>query len=169
MKQWYVAHTQPRMEELAKTHLERQSFAAYLPCHLKRRSHARRVDLVAAPLFPRYIFVEMDLDMARWRAIHSTRGVQYLVCNGDSPVPVPLAIIEEIRNRQDENGFVRTVRPNEMKKGEPLNIVAGAFSGHSALFECLSDKERIVVLLSLLGRPVRAVVGLDCVANPVVA
>jgi transcriptional antiterminator RfaH len=165
-ERWYVAHTQPRAEELAKTHLERQGFKVYLPRHLKRRSHARRVDQVAAPLFPRYVFIEMDLDNARWRAVHGTRGVQYLVCNGETPAAVPDGVVDEILARQDERGFVRTLEARRMRKGEPLKIVAGAFRGHDALFEGLSDKERIVVLLNLLGRPVRAAVALNAVDSP---
>ena len=55
--QWYVAQTQANAENKAVAHLARQGFATYLPRYLKRRSHARRVDVVAAPLFPRYLFV----------------------------------------------------------------------------------------------------------------
>ena len=169
MLTWYVAHTQPRAEELAKSHLQRQGFTVYLPHYAKRRRHARRVDTVAAPLFPRYVFVAMDIDMARWRAIHSTRGVQYLVCNGDRPVAVPDGVIDEIRAREDESGMVMTVFPSTLKPGEPVRIVAGPLSGHEALFQCESDKDRVIVLLSLLGRTVRTTVPLDAIVTPALA
>ena len=166
MKNWYVAHTQPRAEQLAKAQLERQDFTVYLPRHLKRRSHARKVDQVAAPLFPRYLFVEMDLSVARWRAIHSTRGIQYLVCHGEEPAPVPAGIVDQIRARQDAGGYVRLLDPNRLSVGEPLKVVSGAFAGHDALFQCVSDNERIVVLLNLLGRPVRTALPIDVLTNP---
>lgn len=169
MLTWYVAHTQPRAEALAKTHLERQGFTVYLPHYAKTRRHARRVDTVTAPLFPRYVFVAMDLDMARWRAIHSTRGVQHLICHGDRPASVPDWVIDEIRTRENDDGMVRMLSTEILKPGDPVRIVAGAFSGHEALFQSASDRDRIVVLLSLLGRTVRTAVPLDAVTVPALA
>ena len=60
----------------------------YLPRYLKRRRHARRIDIVAAPLFPRYLFRRNRHGVQRWRSIYSTVGVSRLVCNGDYPAPV---------------------------------------------------------------------------------
>jgi transcriptional antiterminator RfaH len=79
---WYVVQTRPHAEVRAAQHLQRQGFATYLPRHLKRRRHARRTEIVAAPLFPRYLFVLVDMATQRWRSIHSTIGVSRLVCNG---------------------------------------------------------------------------------------
>ena len=57
---WYVAQTHIHAESKATFHLERQGFGVYLPRYLKKRRHARRVDTVAAPLFPRYLFISVD-------------------------------------------------------------------------------------------------------------
>ncbi len=104
---WYVVQTQANAENKAVAHLRRQGFATYLPRYLKRRRHARRVDTVAAPLFPRYLFVEIDMAIQRWRSIYSTVGVSRLVCNGDCPVPVPDAVISSLRSRENASGFVQ--------------------------------------------------------------
>src|SRR5216684_6191974 len=106
MMRWYVAHTQPLAETKACWHLRNQGFAVYLPRYLKRRSHARRVELVPVPLFPRYLFLALDLAVARWRAIRSTVGISDLVCNGDRPAPVPPSVVEAIKAREDESGMV---------------------------------------------------------------
>ena len=82
---WFVAHTHPHAEAKATAHLNRQGFEIYFPRYLKRRRHARRIETVAAPLFPRYLFVAVDLTAQRWRSIYSTVGVTRLVCNGDDP------------------------------------------------------------------------------------
>jgi transcriptional antiterminator RfaH len=66
---WYVVQSQPNAENKAIAHLERQGFTTYLPHYLKRRRHARRVDIVPAPLFPRYFFVAIDMTVQRWRSI----------------------------------------------------------------------------------------------------
>ena len=72
---WFVAHTQPHAEVKATAHLARQGFQIYFPRYLKRRRHARKVDFVAQPLFPRYMFVAIDMATQRWRSIQSTFGV----------------------------------------------------------------------------------------------
>ena len=59
MRRWYVVHTQPQGESRAKANLERQGYEVYLPRCRKWRRHARRAEIVAAPLFPRYLFVRL--------------------------------------------------------------------------------------------------------------
>ena len=163
MKHWYAVHTQPGKEAQALEHLERQGFESFLPRYLKRRSHARRVTMVPAPLFPRYLFVSFDPDQQRWRAIRSTRGVIGLVSNGDTPVPVPEAIVEEIGGRRDADGYVVLARHLDLKRGMRIRIDAGPFQGTEAIFEAKRDDERVIALLSLMGRevvvqvPIRAV------------
>ena len=72
---WYVVHTQVLGEDRADLNLRRQGFETYLPRYLRTRRHARRVETVARPLFPRYLFVAMDVARDRWRAVQSTFGV----------------------------------------------------------------------------------------------
>lgn len=65
MNRWYAVYTKTGAENLAEGHLQRQGFRVYLPRYRKERRHARRITLVKAPLFPRYLFVELDLDRDR--------------------------------------------------------------------------------------------------------
>jgi len=164
MSQWYAIYTQPRSETLARDHLARQGFEVFLPLYQKRRSHARRVDIVSAPLFPRYMFVSFDAGESSWRVIRSTRGVVDLVRIGLDPVRIPDSIIEEIRRRRDEQGFVILAKHLNLKRGARIRIDTGPFVDYEAIFESQRDEERVVALLSLLGRevvvelPIRAVV-----------
>ena len=160
-KRWFVVQTQARAEAKALYNLRRQGFEAYLPQYLKRRRHARRTDVVPAPLFPRYMFVRMDPSRTQWRPIRSTIGVTDLVCTGNRPAPVPDGIVEDIQSRQNDNGFVVVKPASHFKKGEAVFIVAGALADHQGLFECATDEERVVLLLDLLGRKVRVEVPLE--------
>jgi transcriptional antiterminator RfaH len=101
---WYVVQTQINGEARAASNLERQGFEAYLPRYLTRRSHARKVDMVVRPLFPRYLFVAIDLAAQRWRSIQSTIGVSHLVAWGDSPASVGHDVISALKGREDESG-----------------------------------------------------------------
>ena len=120
---WFVAHTQPHAEAKATLHLNRQGFTIYFPRYLKRRRHARRIDTVAAPLFPRYLFVAVDLAAQRWRSIYSTVGVSRLVCNGDDPSAVPDGIVEALKSREDADGFIKLDYRPPFRPGDAHNLL----------------------------------------------
>ncbi len=163
MKQWFAVHTHAGAESKAKAHLERQGFDVYLPRYSKRRSHARKVEWVPAPLFPRYLFVALDLAVARWRAVHSTIGVHHMVCHGTEPAAVPETLIEAIREREDERGLIAVEQPAPFARGETLRIMSGTFADQFGLFDGLADEDRVIVLLSMLGREISAKLPLNAV------
>ncbi len=152
---WYAAHTHASAESTAIWHLERQGFAAYLPQYLKRRRHARKTDWVRTPLFPRYLFVWIDIAMQRWQAIQSTVGVRYLICSDGAPLQVPEGIVEELRQREDQKGLIDLSRQSPFRQGERVQITEGALIDQIGIFECGSDDERAVILLKLMGRELR--------------
>lgn len=160
MLSWYVVHTHPREESRAVHHLRRQGFEVYLPQYLKRRRHARRVSWAPVPLFPRYLFVLMDVGVARWRAINSTVGVAYLLCANETPTPMPDGVVAEIMARTDDDGMV-AVSWQRLEKGAPVQIMRGALADHVGLFDCADDQARVFVLLDLLGRQVKVRVAAD--------
>lgn len=167
MKEWYAVYTQPRNEPLASEHLGRQGFEVFFPRYLKRRSHARRIDFVPAPLFPRYLFINFDIHESEWHVIRSTRGVIDLVRIGTDPVKLPPGIVEEIRARQGADGFIELARRLNISRGARIRIDAGPFADYEAIFEAQRDNDRVIALLSLLGRrvvvdlPLSAVVPVD--------
>jgi transcriptional antiterminator RfaH len=153
VKAWYCAYTQPRMELWARANLWERGLEAYLPLYRKRRSHARRVDWVSAPLFPRYLFVAADLEAGERRRIVSAQGVVQLVAFGERPAAVAPEIVAALRGREDAGGHV-DVRPR-FAPGEALRVREGALLNQVGLFQGLDDESRVVVLLTLLNRPVR--------------
>jgi transcriptional antiterminator RfaH len=163
-QRWYVVQSQPSAERKAIAHLERQGFATYLPRYLKRRRHARKVDIIPAPLFPRYLFVAIDLATQRWRSIFSTVGVSRLVCNGDIPTPISDQVLETLRAREDNGGYVRLDHRPNFHAGDRIRVLEGAFADCLGLYEGMRDSDRVAILLDLLGRKVRVTVDLESVA-----
>jgi transcriptional antiterminator RfaH len=161
---WYVVQTHVHAEAKAAAHLVRQGYPIYLPRYLKRRRHARRVEMVAAPIFPRYLFVTIDRMTQRWRSILSTVGVTHLVRHGDEPAAVPAGIVEALRGREDERGFIKLDLRPTFAPGAKIRVVEGVFSDSLGLFEGMADRERVAILLDLLGRKVRVVLDGDSVA-----
>jgi len=161
---WYVAQTQANAENKAVAHLARQGFATYLPRYLKRRRHARRVDVVAAPLFPRYLFVEINMAVQRWRSIYSTVGITRLVCNGEYPAPVPERVVDILKNREDTTGFIQLDHRLKFKTGDKIRILEGAFYDCLGIYDGMLDRDRVGILLDLLGRKVRVVLDAEVIA-----
>ena len=122
MKGWLNRLLGNRGERLAARYLRRQGYLAYLPRYAKRRRHARRVDYVRAPLFPRYLFVRFDTQATPWRPIISTVGVRYLVMHGDTPTRVPEGVVEEIQGREDENHLVQ-LSLDGFRRSDPVEMV----------------------------------------------
>ena len=162
---WYVVQTQVNGERKAVFHLERQGFTVYMPQYLKRWRHARKSELRPAPLFPRYLFIAMDVAQARWRTIRSTIGVAALVCNGERPASVPDGVVEDIRAREDDSGLLPMRAASPFKKGDAVSIVEGGLAGARGFFECFQDQDRVVLLLEMLGRPMRVQLPATVVAS----
>jgi transcriptional antiterminator RfaH len=160
---WFVVRTQPRAEEKAVRHLANQGFATYLPRYRRRVRHARRDEIVLRPLFPGYLFVELDPARCRWRSINGTVGVYEILTNGDTPLAVPETIVAEIKSREDETGAVKLAPPLFMR-GQTVRLIDGPLADVSALLEEMRDENRVVLLVSLLGRKVRMQVSAAAVA-----
>ncbi len=163
MTKWCAVQTHVRSEDKAAFHLKNQGYEVFLPKYLKRRKHARRIDWVSSPLFPRYLFIFINPSLSPWWSIRSTVGVGSLICFGDTPAVVPENIITDIKARQDEKGMVRLHNSCTFKSGDKVKIVDGPLNDFKGLFDCLADKDRVTVLLNLLGREVKVQVPLEAV------
>jgi transcriptional antiterminator RfaH len=161
---WYVVQTHVNAEAKAARNLLRQGFEIYLPRYLKRRSHARKIEKVPVPLFPRYMFVWIDIATQRWRSVQSTFGVSHLVLNGSDPAPLAQQVIGCLRAREDANGYVQLEQRPKFALGAKVRVLAGVFADNLALFDGMADRDRVAVLLDLLGRKVRVTLDADMVA-----
>ena len=77
MKYWYVIHTHSHQEFRAELNLKNQGYSVYLPRYSGIRSHARKIEKIVKPLFPRYLFINLDLSLEAISYINSTFGVLF--------------------------------------------------------------------------------------------
>lgn len=150
---WFVAYTQPAKESIAQKHLCEQGFEVYWPRFKKTRRHARKTEEVLAPLFPRYLFVGMNLETAPWRSVNGTRGVSHLLTGSDNrPAEVPEGLVETLRAQENAEGVVPLRSLVFFAKGDTVRVLEGPFQEYMAVFEGLDDKQRAQLLLSFMGR-----------------
>jgi len=152
MKSWYVVHTQTNQEFRAELNLKRQGYIVYLPKHLAIRRHARKIEKIFKPLFPRYLFINLDLSCDAISYINSTFGVNKLVSLGGGPNILPISVIENLKSQEDSNGNLDSIINFKYKTGDRVKINDGALQGRHAVFMGINDKQRVSVLLNILGR-----------------
>ena len=174
-KAWYVVVTHAHQERHARYQLEQQGFNVYLPL-VPPPARARVRNGVAPsprPMIPRYLFIEMDLDQDRWRAVYSTMGVTEVITRGVGetarPCPIPGRFITEMKARE-VNGLVVLQRPrndnekaapkaSRYKRGDKLRL-AGPTADYDLVFEEMVDGDRAAVVFTLLGRDSRQIIAL---------
>jgi len=159
---WVLAYTKQRSEETAHWDLLRQGFESYLPKYLKMRSHARKKEEVAYPLFPRYLFIKIH-SLENFSKIKKTSGISHLIVTGNKPVTISNEIIEDIKAHESDLGFVKLSSLCNFFKGQKIRIVNGPFNSITALFDSIRDKERIFLLLRLFGRELKITVPINFV------
>jgi transcriptional antiterminator RfaH len=159
---WAVVNTHPHKERLALDGLTRQGFHPYCPMITKRIRHARKFSNVLRPLFPSYVFVELDPSKHRWRPILSTFGVRTLVRHGERPALLAPEFVEALKARERDGAIARP--DNDLAPGQDVRLSSGYFAGLTAQILELDQNERVTVLLNLLNGQVKAKVPVADVA-----
>lgn len=155
---WYVVATKTAREGLAQRHLANQNFETFLPLRYKSVGRGKQIRTRKEPLFPGYLFIRMDKENVRWRAINGTIGVKYLLTRGEQPVPLPDGFTEMLFENLSEDGTVQFF--HALKLGTRVEMVAGPFARHIGKLIELDGRGRAGVLLELLSMqvPVRTTV-----------
>lgn len=161
-ERWYLVYCKPRQEVTARRNLERQAYRTYLPLMRQaRRRNGRKVSVIAA-MFPRYLFIRLNEETDNWGPIRSTLGVVSVVRFGQAPAAVPDVLIELLRKREDAEG-IQLLPVEEYRVGEKIRITEGGFAGYEGIFLARSGRDRVTVLLQVLGRATRARVELGAI------
>lgn len=146
---WFAVQTKPFQENLAAARLRQLDLEVFLP-RLQREQWvcgvARRV---IQPLFPAYLFARFCPSVSG-EAIRYVPGVLRVLGNRQSPIPIEPEIISSIRERIQEDGFVR-LQPRPFEPGDKVTIAQGPFAGWMAEVEReWDDGKRVAILLGAL-------------------
>jgi transcriptional antiterminator RfaH len=161
MKRWHAVLTQQHSESRAEFNLVRQGYEVYLPRLRTTLRHARRVESVLRPLFPRYLFVALNPQRDGWRPILSTFGVASLVRFAETPADVPAALIDALRAREVDGVHAEAPAAASWKIGDKLRVFTGAFGDMVGKLESMSGFDRVALLLEVMGREVRVTLPAD--------
>ena len=126
---------------------------------MRTTRHARKLQTVQAPLFPRYLFVRLDMEHDRWRAINGTIGVSRLITADDRPMPVPAGVVETLQSFRNSEGLVQLGRG--LREGQKVRVISGPLVDAIGSLERLNDNGRARVFLEIMSGRVPAVLAVD--------
>lgn len=154
---WYAVQVKQHNERRGECQLTLRGIPVLLPLiEVIRRYRTRRVAYLE-PLFPGYLFANVEPTESNpqmWQTLRWTPGVKRILGSGDVPIPLADAVIDAIRERTRELGFVRPELQHV--SGSKVRIRGGPLAGLEAIFDCsMSRSGRVRVLLELLGQQAR--------------
>ncbi len=161
--QWYVIHTHALQESRAEKNLAMWGVEAFNP---KFKSHCsasalQKVTFAIKSLFPCYIFARFNPSLMLHK-IGFTRGVRKIVSFNGSPVPVAEEIVDLIKSRVEEDGFIKVSQ--NLRPGDEVVVVKGPLADLAGVFESdLNESDRVVVLLKTVSYQSRVVIERDSV------
>jgi transcriptional antiterminator RfaH len=146
---WACARLEFGHERLGLDSLQRNGFEPYYP---RVREHRRlctgRRIVVTPALFYGYVFITIRL---QFHAARRSPGVVGLIMDGIRPARVPDHVIADLRGRE-RNGLIELEVKPRLKPGDAVRITAGAFAGLTGLVAGMKPRERVELLLAMLGR-----------------
>ncbi len=154
MINWYAVQAKRRNEARVHHHLMQRVIPTFLPLiETIRRWRSRRIARLE-PLFPGYLFVQLehiDANPSQWDLVRWTPGVKSILGSDGTPLPVPDDAVDAIRARVQPLGFVRPGLG--FGPSARVFIRRGPLAGLEAVFERqLSGSGRVQVLMQLLGQ-----------------
>jgi transcriptional antiterminator RfaH len=149
-KDWYAVYTRPKEEQRAELNLASWGVEVLAPKILERRTNefSGRPSYFVKPLFPRYIFARFDAERLL-RKVHYTRGVHSIVSLDGQPVKVEESVIEIIKSRIKEDGFVKI--GEDLNVSDKVVVKSGALKNFVGVFERrIKATDRIMILLTAI-------------------
>src|ERR1044072_5568368 len=155
---WYVVHTHPQQEDRTGSNLRTWGIETLTPKVRVNRCNefTNKVTRVPRPMFPSYIFARFRFNK-EYHRVRFTRGVNNVVMFTGTPIPVEDEIIDLIRSRIGQDGFVKTFE--DLKAGDEVIIKEGRFKDFCGVFDReMKDTDRVRILLNTVNFQAHVVV-----------
>lgn len=149
---WSCAQVHPHQEGLSQRNLRRQQFTAFFPYFLLCNRYRK---LAVKPVFPGYIFIQLDDQIQNWSPINNTLGVKRLLthsADGEYRKPARVRFLDNLRRLRicsDDPSSGRDAIPI----GTTVRIRRGPFAERVALV-AMSNADRVKLLLEAFNREV---------------
>ena len=155
IKKWYLVQYKHNSMSQALSNLHRQGIELFFPQINQTFRKGNSFKTKNVPLFPGYIFINLNHEKISLNKINSTYGISRLVSFGKNPAVVPFELIKSLKKNCDaEDNFIST---NKYNLGDFIEIKNGPFSKLiGKIFKIESDK-RIWILLEMMNSEINII------------
>lgn len=144
MNYWLIANYKINEVKKVEINLKNQSIDYYLPRIVTKKHNFNPKEEV---MFPGYIFVNTDID--NYSSVRYTKGIKNIIRFGENIAQISDEEIKSINLVEKSSRLEPLVQ--EIQIGQEVNIVSGTFKGKIAKICSLPSKERVGILLRVLG------------------
>ncbi|PPI81928.1 transcription/translation regulatory transformer protein RfaH [Marinobacter flavimaris] len=142
---WYALQHKPAQGDRALQHLQNQDIACFYPKISVEKIKGGKRSKKLEPLFPGYLFVNLEQTDPMWSKLRSTRGVLRIVGFANKPAPISDAVIQHIKESLDS-----VAEQGGIKAGQAVQLNEGPFEGINAIFQSYDGEARAIVLINFM-------------------
>ena len=135
---WYALQHKPAQGDRALQHLQNPKIEVE---KIRAGKRTKRLE----PLFPGYLFINLEQTDPRWSKLRSTRGVLRVVGFANKPAGITDEVIQHIKDSRET-----VAEQGGIKPGEPVELDDGPFKGIDAIFQAYDGEERAIVLINFM-------------------
>jgi transcription antitermination factor NusG len=156
---WFALRVKPRFEKNVATIARSKGYEEFLPLHQCRRRWSDRFKSVDLPLFPGYVFCQLNPDFRL--PLLTIPGALHFIGIGRTPAPID---DEEIASLQAAMRSGLRAEPWPfLDVGQRVRLEEGPLAGLEGLLIEVRKKQRLIVSVTLLQRSVAVEIERDWV------
>ncbi len=142
---WYALQHKPAQGDRALTHLQNQEIVCFYPKITVEKIKAGKRTKKLEPLFPGYLFVNLEQTDPMWAKLRSTRGVLRIVGFANKPAAISDDVIQHVKQSLDS-----VTEQGGIKPGQAVQLEEGPFTGINAIFQAYDGEARAIVLINFM-------------------
>lgn len=153
---WYVLCTRSRFEKKLAENFKKSGIQHFLPIRIERKQWSDRWKNVETPLFPGYIFVQMD-ESNRFKILNTNGAVRFLYWNG-AYAKLSRRDVQMINYALEDKQELEVV-DNELFEGQEVKITSGPFKGFDAKLVHHNGKGKLLLEVKAIAQGVLIEIG----------
>ena len=157
---WYALQYKPAQGDRALQHLQNQDITCFYPKITVEKIKAGKRTKKLEPLFPGYLFVNLEQSDPVWAKLRSTRGVLRIVGFANKPAAIGDDVIHHIKDSLDSIAEQGGIKP-----GQAVQLHEGPFEGINAIFQAYDGEARAIVLINFMQKQQRVRVPISAIKN----
>lgn len=161
MNKWFLVYCKPQQDSRAEENLLRQGYNVFRPMiNVVKPKIGSRSLIKSESLFPRYLFINVDVDSQSISPVFSTFGVSSFVRFGNQYATASDELIDEIKQNAEQQ-IVISNSQNTLKHGDEIYVHGNGFDQVKAIYCSPCGNQRALILMNIMGRESKLQIATD--------